>query len=174
MARKPKLLAEPELYTYAVKALAARARSVAETRRLLERRAQRPEDVRAVLVRLKDHGYLNDDRFAQSFASARLENQRLGRVRVIRDLRARLVAPEVAARAARKTYEAVDEGDLLRKHLARRLRRTGPPQSPQKVVSLYRALRRAGFSHDAVVLELRRLKADPELLDRLGEENPEE
>lgn len=172
-ARAPKQLEEEQLYWYAVKALAARARSVAEMRRLLERRAQRREDVRAVLARLKEHGYLNDQRFAENFASARLENQRLGRVRVVHDLRLHLVAPEVAERAARKTYEGVDEEDLLREHLAHRLRRTGPPKTPRKAASLYRALRRAGFSHGAILAELRQLKADAELLESLGEESPE-
>ncbi len=173
MPRKPKPLAEPELYQYAVKALAARARSVAEMRRMLGRRAAVGGDVPKVMARLKELGYLNDDRFAQNFASARLENQRLGRARVVRDLRARLVAPEVAERAARKTFEGVEETGLLEQHLAHRLRRTGPPRTPQKVASLYRALRRAGFTHGAIFAQLRRLKADSELLETLGEEAEE-
>ena len=188
--RAPKRLAEEELYWHAVKQLAMRARSVAELRRLLERRALRRQDVPTVLARVKKRGYLNDERFAETFAAARLENQRLGRVRVVHDLRLRLVAPEVAQRAVRSAYEGVDEAHLLRQHLARRLRsdrlgpdrlgHSGPPQNPQplenpqKLASLYRALRRAGFSHGAVLAELRRLQADPELLEHLEEEIEEQ
>ena len=126
-----------------------------------------------MLARLRERGYLNDERFAQTFAAARLENQRLGKVRVVHDLRLRLVAPEVAQHAVRKAYEGVDEAELLQQYLARRLRHSGPPQTPQKLASLYRALRRAGFSHTAVLAELQRLKTDTELLESLDEENPE-
>ena len=188
--RAPKHLAEEELYWHAVKQLAVRARPVAELCRLLERRALSRQDVPRVLGRLKKRGYLNDERFAETFAVARLENQRLGRVRVVHDLRLRLVAPEVAQRAVRTAYEGVDEAHLLRQHLARRLRsdrlrpdRLGhsglrqnprPLENPQKLASLYRALRRAGFAHGAVLAELRRFQADPELLEHLEEEAAEQ
>ena len=173
--RTPKPLEEEELYRYAVKRLAAQARSVAEMRRLLERRALRRQDVLRLLARLKQRGYLNDERFAETFAAARLENQRLGQVRVVHDLRLRLVAPEVAQRAVRNAYEGVEEAELLRQQLARRLRASGPPQNRQKVASLYRALRRAGFSHGAILAQLQRLQqADPELLEHLEEETEEQ
>ncbi len=172
--RAPKLLGEEQLYWYAVKMLAVRARSVTEMRRLLERRAERAGDARAVLARLKDHRYLDDQRFAENFATARLENQRLGRTRVVHDLRLRLVAPEVAERAARKAYEGVDEAELIRQHLARRLRHRGPPKTQQKLASFYRALRRAGFSHGAILAELHRFKADAELLELLREQEQDE
>ncbi len=100
---KPKPLSEDGLYQYALKALAARARSTGELRRMLERRAARKADAAQVLGRLKESGYLNDQKFAQSYAAWRLENQRLGRFRVERDLRARLVAPRLAERAVEET-----------------------------------------------------------------------
>ncbi len=172
--RAPKRLAEEELYWYAVQRLAAQSRSVAEMRRLLERRALQRQDVPRVVTRLKERGYLNDERFAEAFAAARLENQRVGQVRVVHDLRLRLVAPEVAQRVVRSAYEGVAEVKLLRQHLARRLRASGPPRSPQKVSSLYRALRRAGFSHGAILAQLQRLQqADPELLEHLEQETEE-
>ena len=102
MPRKPRPLTEPELYARALKAIAGRARSVAEMRRLLLRRAARPADADEIVRRLKDLGYLNDEKFAHSYAAWRLENQRMGRRRVERDLRARLVAPKLAERAVEK------------------------------------------------------------------------
>jgi regulatory protein len=170
VVRKPKLLDEAGLQGYAVERLAARAYSIAEMRRRLQARAEEPAAVRRVLARLKEYGYLNDDRFAQAFAAARLENERLGRIRVVSDLRTRLVAPEVAERAARQAYEGVQEPELLRQHLKRRLRGAPPPAEPRKLASLYRALRRAGFSHGAVMAEFRRLRADPETLENLEKE----
>jgi hypothetical protein len=64
----------------------------------------------------------------------------------------------------------VAEAELLRAHLARRLRRRPPPAEPRKLASLYRALRRAGFSHGGVMAELHRLRADPEVLEKLETE----
>lgn len=170
MPRKPRLLTEPELYARALKAIAGRARSVAEMRRLLLRRAARPADAEQIVQRLKDLGYLNDEKFAHAYAAWRLENQRLGRRRVERDLRARLVPPKLAERAVGKTYEDVDEAKLVREHLARRLRHTGPPKDRRKLASLYRHLLGAGFSPGAIIPELRKLsKADTNWLEELSE-----
>ena len=74
-----------------------------------------------------------------------------------RDLRARLVAPKLARRAVEKAYEEVDETALLREHLARRLRRNGPPTDQRRLASLYRHLLGAGFSSGVILAELRRL-----------------
>lgn len=168
--RRQKKLAGEELYQYAVKSLAARARSVAEMRAIIGRRAAKADEVGTVMARLKERGYVNDERFAQTYATLRLENERFGRVRVAQDLRARRVAPEVAERAARTAYDGVNEAELLDQHLAQRLRVSGPPQNPKKAAALYRALRRAGFSHSAVLSALRRLKADAEVIEALDEE----
>jgi len=168
--RKPRPLDEAELYSYALEALAARARSAGEMRRLLARRAAKPSATDEVLARLAERGYLNDDRFSQAFASWRLENQRFGRVRVLHDLRSHRVAGEVAERAVKEVYAEVDETALLREQLARRLRGNPPPPEPNKLASLYRALRRAGFSHSPILAELRRAKTDAALLARLEEE----
>ncbi len=165
---KPKPLSEDGLYQYALKALAARARSTGELRRMLERRAARKADAAQVLGRLKESGYLNDQKFAQSYAAWRLENQRLGRFRVERDLRARLVAPRLAERAVEETYRNVDEGRLLREHLARRLRHSGPPKDRRALASLYRHLLGAGFSTGTIVAEVRKLsKGDTDWLEEL-------
>lgn len=168
MPRKPRPLPEPALYNYALKSLAVRARSVAELRGMLERRAERKADVENVLARLKERGYLNDEKFALAYAAWRLENQRLGRIRVERDLRARRVAPRLAERAVEQAYRNVDEAELLRRHLARRLRRTGPPKDERRLASLYRHLLAAGFSAGAILVELRRLwKGDTGWLEEL-------
>ena len=60
---------------YALRSLGARALSSGELRQKLGRRAERPEDIGTVLAKLKDAGYLNDQRYAESYASARLDNQ---------------------------------------------------------------------------------------------------
>ena len=91
--RKIRRLDSGGLWTYAVKVLAGRAHSTGEMREKLRRRAERAADVDEALARLKDLGYLDDRRYAEGFASARLANEKLGRTRVVQDLRQHRVAP---------------------------------------------------------------------------------
>lgn len=155
--REPRRLNAAELQHYAIQALARRARSVAELRRLLDRRATDPADISPVLDKLKEYGFLDDERFAQAYASWRLENNRLGKRRVERDLRAHLVAPKLAKKAVETVYDEVDEGALVRQHIARRVKHRGAPKDRAALASLYRHLVGAGFSPTHIIPELRRL-----------------
>ncbi len=145
------------LYQIAVRSLARRARSIAEVRALLLRRKGAPADVEAAMQRLRDHGYLDDARFARSFVASRVENDLHGRLRVRRDLAARRVHPAVADEAVRRAFDALDETKLLRQHLRRKVRFTKSLDKPSSVQALYRRLLRAGFRSDTIVGELKRL-----------------
>src|SRR5262245_45577212 len=108
----PRRLDQEALWAYALKSLGGRAHSVGELREKLRRRAERSADVEDVLARLKEHGYLDDKRFAEGFANARLSNRGLGSTRVIQDLRQRRVAPALAERTVEQVYKDVDETAL--------------------------------------------------------------
>jgi len=149
------------LYDAAIKALARRARSSGEIRALLARRKASKADIEAIIHRLKEHGYLDDTRFARSFVASRIENRLEGKVRVRRDLAARRVKPEIADEAVRRGFEDVDEAQLLRQYLQRKLRVSKPLNKPSAVQSLYRRLLRAGFRSDTIVGELKRLLRGP-------------
>src|SRR5205809_187805 len=99
--RKKPLLSAEALWEFALKTLASRAHSTGELRRKLIQKAQRASDVEEAISRLRDYGYLNDRRFAESYAGSRLENQGLGRSRVLRDLRERKVSAGLARGAGR-------------------------------------------------------------------------
>ena len=149
------------LYEVAIRVLARRARSSAEVRALLARRKASKADIEAVLHRLKENGYLDDTRFARAFVASRIENNLQGKVRVRRELAARRVRPEIAEEAVQRGYEAVDEAQLLRRYLQRKLRVSKPLNKPSAVQSLYRRLLRAGFRSDTIVGELKRLLRGP-------------
>jgi regulatory protein len=170
MNRKSKPLGEEELHAYALKSLAVRALSLGEMRTKLERRALRKSDVEMVLRRLADVGFLNDARFAESYASWRMD-QRLGRRRVERDLRARRVAPELVQRAVENAFAGADESEMLREHIAKHTRRTGLPADRRGMANLYRHLVVAGFSPSLIFPELRRMrKEDADALEEaIGE-----
>jgi regulatory protein len=175
--RKPKLFQNAELLNYAVRALGGRAHSTGELREKLRRRAERAEDVDAVLAKLKELGYLDDKRFAESYAAARLENQGLGKMRVLRDLRQRRIAPQLAEQVAEKTYQETDETKLIEDFLKRKYRgkKLGEFLGEEKnLASAYRRLRYAGFSAGASIRVLKRYARQAEELEGLEVEDPGE
>ena len=128
--------------------LAGRAHSSGELREKLRGKAERAADVDPTIARLKDYGYLNDKKFAESFAAARLENEGLGKTRVLADLARRRVAPAVAQQTVGKVYENVDEQALAEDFVRRKFRmasRENLFQNEKQMASAYRRLVRAGF-----------------------------
>jgi regulatory protein len=164
--RKP--LDDDALWVYALKLLAARAHSQGELREKLRRRAARAAGVDAVLARLKDDGYLDDRKFAESFAAARLANEKLGSARVLRDLRQRRVAPSLAERTVRQVYREVNEEALIEDWVRRKYRlatRENLFAEDKDVAAAYRRLLRAGFRPGEILRVLKRFARNPELLD---------
>jgi regulatory protein len=173
--RKSRLLDAEALWTYALRALGGRAHSTGELREKLRRRAARSADVDSVLARLKEAHYLDDQRFAEGFANARLSGERMGRRRVVDDLRQRRVAPTLAQRTVEKVYRDVDEEALIEEWVRRKYRlalREGLFQQDKDWAAAYRRLLRAGFRTAEIVKVLKRFARNPELLDQL--EPPEE
>src|ERR1700682_4795157 len=79
--------ARERVFQRAGKLLAAKARSIEELReRLREGRGATEEIVDTVIERLREYGYLDDARFAQSYASLRVQQRPIGRQRLQRDL----------------------------------------------------------------------------------------
>jgi regulatory protein len=174
--RKPKLLPPDQLFSLALRALGGRAHSVGELREKLRRRAERAEDVDAVLAKLKEAGYLDDRRFAEYYAAARLENEGLGRMRVVRDLRQKRIAGNLAERVTEATYKDTNETDLIEAYLERKYR--GKPlhmflREEKNLASAFRRLRYAGFSPGAAIRVLKQYAQQPETLDALESESTE-
>jgi len=177
--RKVRPLDSDGLWTYALKCLSGRAHSIGELREKLRRRAERVTDVDDILGRLKEHGYLDDRRYAEGFAAARLSNDRLGRGRVIQDLRQRRVAPGLAEKTVSQVYEGVDEEALIEEWIRHKYRlapREGLFQEEKDLAAAYRRLMRAGFRTGEIVRVLKRFAKNPDLLDNFDPptEEPEE
>jgi regulatory protein len=173
MAGRPsKPLDRDGLMNYAARALASRALSLNELRDRLKRRAARQEDVAEVVARLKEAGFLNDRRLADSFANWRRENQGLGKARVVRDLMARRIAPAVAKQAVDTAYSGVDEVALIEGYLARKYRgkNLGELLGLEKnLASAFRRLRGAGFSAGNSIRVLKRYAAEAERLEDMDQ-----
>jgi regulatory protein len=163
------------LWVYALRVLGGSAHSTGQLREKLRRRAARAEDVDGVLVRLKEAGYLDDRRFAEGFATARLSGEKFGRTRVIQDLRQRRVAPALAESTVQKVYQEVDEEALIEDCIRRKYRlaeREGLFQDDKDMASAFRRLARAGFRTGDIIKVLKRFAKNPDLLDNF--EPPEE
>jgi regulatory protein len=171
MAKRPPLpLDREKLLNVALRALGGRAHSSGELREKLRRRAQSQEDVDAVLAKLKEAGYLNDRHFAEAYAAARLQNQGLGKMRVLRDLRQRRVAPKLAEQVTEKTYQQTNEADLIAEFLRRKYRgkQLGVFFSEEKnLAAAFRRLRYAGFSAGESIRVLKRFAEALEALETL-------
>lgn len=175
--RKPKPLQGQALLEYALRALGRRAHSLGELREKLRRRAAGEEEVDAVIRRLREMALLDDRKLAESYAAARLENEAVGRIRVVHELRRRRVAPQLAERAVARVYQGTDESRLIEDFLRRKYRKTPLEEvlaEPKGVASVYRRLRSAGFTPAAIVAVLRRLARDPDLIEPLQAASEEE
>jgi regulatory protein len=163
------------LWEYALKTLSVRAHSVGELRQKLARRAAQSKDIEDILARLKEHRYLDDRRYAEGFASARLLNDKMGRGRVIGELRRRRVAPSLAGSIVEKVYEGVDEEALIEAWIRRKYRAAPREclfQEDKDLASAYRRLLHAGFRPGNIIRALKRFAKNPDLLDSFEPPEP--
>jgi regulatory protein len=170
-AASNKKLAPEALFSYAVRALERRAHTEQELRDKLQRRAAATASVPETIERLKSIGYLNDQRTAESHAYARREFQRFGRRRVLTELQRRGVDFDVAKKTVEQAYSDVDEMDLIREHLRRKLSCNPDAQlkDQKQFAKVVRNLQGAGFTSGKIIEALGKVVAEPEWLDGLEE-----
>lgn len=159
-----------ELTEYAARLLAARAQTSSQLREKLKRRAARAADADLVVARLKDAGFLNDKRFAESFAAWRRDNEGLGKARVMRELLNRRVAPALARQATEAAYRGADEVAMIERFLERKYRGKDLAAllAVQKhLAAAYRRLRSAGFTTGNSIRVLKRYAGDADRLEEM-------
>src|SRR5260370_5035335 len=71
----------------------------------------------AVVARLKELGYLSDERFAEDYTRVRKEHEKFGRRRVQQDLMQKGVGKELVASTLETAYEDVDGVVLARQYI---------------------------------------------------------
>ena len=164
-----KIYTEATLYEYALGALGRRMRTVAELKRLMRVRvAEQPEGdalIEAVTARLKERRYLNDSSFALSYSEYRRDTEKFGRIRVVQDLKAKGVHPDVVGKTVAEAYGEVDEQKLAREFVARK--RLKKPKDQKEAARTFRMMARAGFSSPIIVKLLRNWNVEDETLSAL-------
>lgn len=140
----------------AVKLLAAKPRAVEELReRLLEKEWATAEVVDEVIGKLKQHGYLNDERFAFGYASYRVRQKPLGRQRLARDLQMKKVDADTARDALDVVYTETSEDELIDRAINKRVALRGRPATRAETKSLFDYLLRLGFSPDLIMRKIK-------------------
>ena len=166
-------LDEPGLLDYAVRSLASRMKSERDLRRLMAQRATPGEDgtrsMDAVIAKLRELGYLSDERFAADYTRLRQENEKFGRRRVQQGLMQKGVASALVNEAVGKAYDEVDEVALARSYAERK--RMRKPENDKETARAMRRLTAAGFSSKAIWAVLRSWGAAVEEVDIAADED---
>jgi regulatory protein len=143
---------------------------VAELREKLRRKAARASDAEEVVSKLKAYGILDDQRYADALAAARLDSKSQGKLRVLRTLAQHRVPSSVARKAVDAVFANADEAELIEAFLRRKLRNINLPQylsEPRNLASVYRKLRYAGFTSGSSIQVLRKYSDQAAGLDSL-------
>jgi SOS response regulatory protein OraA/RecX len=144
----------------AIKLIASKSRSIAELReRLLQSRRATKSDVDAVIERLKEYGYLDDERFAFSYASLKVKQRPIGKRRLERDLKFKKVDSASAATALELVFAETSEEELIDRAIERRLRLKGKPSNRLEAKNLFDHLLRQGFPFELVSEKVRAIVA---------------
>lgn len=159
-------------------------RTEAELRRQMRQRVE-PGDsgltiVDTVIARLKEHGYLDDKSFAETFTRLRQENEKLGSRTVRQKLAQKGVPSTIVNETIEARYAGTDEEALAREHIERK--RLKKPENEKETARILRRLIAAGFSTRTIYKILRRWDVPEETLsaldtietDSLEEEPPHE
>ncbi len=140
----------------AVKLLAAKPRSVEELReRLLEKQWTSAEVVDAVLSRLREYGYLDDEKYAFGYASSKVRQKPVGQQRLQRALALKKVDKETADEALELVFAETPEEELIERAIEKRVRLRGRPSTRAETKSLFDHLLRQGFSYELVIRKVR-------------------
>ena len=149
------------VFERAARLLAAKPRSIAELReRLLENRKADEKIVETVIARLSEYGYLDDGKFAFSYASLKVKQRPMGRRRLERDLKLKKVTTGVANEALDLVYQENSEEQLIQQAIEKRIQLRGKPTDRMEAKKLFDHLLRRGFGFELVSEKVRALLKD--------------
>lgn len=135
----------------AVKLLAAKPRSIGELReRLLEKLWTNEAIVDAVIEKLKDYNYLDDEQYAQDLAVSKLRQKPQGKHRLRQSMSQKKLDKETMESAIENAFRKLPEDELIAQAIEKRLRLKGLPKTREELKKFYDHLLRQGFGFDLV------------------------
>lgn len=144
--------AQLKVYDRALNLLAFRARSSAELSRALVRKGEDKALVDRAILKLQEHGLLDDSAFAQSFTRAKVLGAQQSRRRVQQGLARKGVARDVSDAAIATVFEeeALDPQALVEQVARRKLRSLVKLEPIVRKRRLYAFLARRGFDSEDI------------------------
>lgn len=150
----------------AVKLLAAKPRSVGELReRLLEKLWTDEPIVDAVIEKLKEYSYLNDEKFAADLAYSKLRQKPQGKRRLLRSLSQKRLSQDDIAAGVESALEKLPETESIEAAIEKRLRLKGRPRSREDLKKFFDHLLRLGFDFGLIrshMAEVSKMPAEDE------------
>ena len=135
----------------AIRLLAAKPRSIAELRdRLLEKLWTDETIVEAVVERLKEYKYLDDEQFANDLALSKLRQRPQGKRRLQQTMSQKKLDREIIQDAIANAFETLSEEELIGVAIEKRLRLKGRPETRADTKKFYDHLLRQGFGYDLI------------------------
>lgn len=153
---KPRVIKDParareRTMNRAVKLLAAKPRSVGELReRLMEKYWTDESIVAAVIEKLEEYGYLNDEKYAGDLALSKLRQKPQGKRRLKQALSQKPLSKEHIDAAIGSAFEKMPESELIDAAIEKRLRLKGVPETREDMKKFFDHLLRQGFDLDLI------------------------
>ncbi|WP_424192512.1 recombination regulator RecX [Ampullimonas aquatilis] len=134
----------PSLKARALRYLSQREHSRLELRRKLARHTEEPDTLDALLDELETRGWLNSQRFAESFIHRRAN--KLGTSRILAELKQHAIGPDLLGQA----QQALQGSEMARAQAVWQKRFGESASSAQERAKQIRFLQNRGFSHDII------------------------
>lgn len=145
----------------ALKMLAARPRTEMQLReRLMQKPWANRKLIDECIRRLKEMGYVNDGRFAESYASHRLSVRPVGRSRLARELALKKVDRKTIDLTLDQVFDDDAEDGLIDRAIQKRIRTHGRPADRGDAKRMFDHLARLGFEFDLIIRKLAALRKD--------------
>jgi regulatory protein len=113
--------------------------------------------VEIVIARLREYGYLDDERYAVGYASSKVRQSPVGRRRLEQSLAMKQIERSVVEGALDQVYAETPEEELIDRAIAKRVRLRGRPKTRAEAKSLFDHLLRQGFPFELVGDKVRAL-----------------
>jgi len=150
----------------AVRLLAAKPRSVGELReRLLEKNWTNAKIVDAVIEKLEEYKYLDDQQFAADLAISKLRQKPQGKRKLQHSMSQKKLSKETIDNAINSAFEKLSEGELIDRAIEKRLRLKGKPETRDETKKFYDHLLRQGFDFDLIRSKWSRIASSEAIVD---------
>lgn len=126
--------------------------------------------VEAVIEKLAEYKYLDDEQFARDTAMSKLRQNPQGKRRLQMTMSQKKLDKDTVDTAIANAFDEMPEDDLIDIAIQKRLRTRGKPETREEAKKLYDHLLRRGFSYELIRTKMSGLAAggyDPSEEDQL-------